>query len=103
MVERNDKIRFKDLSEGYMKEVARLETQLEAADLKPKSKLSQRPKDTVMRDQSHSLSNIHAAKVKRVDVKQLSEVCQLLKLRLQEKRLPPDHITPLFFKPFVAE
>ena len=49
-VERNDKIRFKDLSEGYMKEVAKLEAQLEAADLKPKSKMSQRPKDTVMRD-----------------------------------------------------
>ena len=50
MLERNDKIRFKDLSESYMKEVAKLEAQLEAADLKPKSKLSQRPKDTVMRD-----------------------------------------------------
>ena len=25
LVERNDKIRFKDLSEGYMKEVAKLE------------------------------------------------------------------------------
>jgi hypothetical protein len=56
----SDKVRFKELSEGYMQEVARLEAQLEAADLKPKSKLSQRPKDTVVRDQSHSLSNIHA-------------------------------------------
>ena len=56
----SDKVRFKELSEGYMQEVARLEAQLEPADLKPKSKLSQRPKDTVVRDQSHSLSNIHA-------------------------------------------
>ena len=46
----SDKVRFKELSEGYMQEVARLEAQLEAADMKPKSKLSQRPKDTVMRD-----------------------------------------------------
>ena len=45
-----DKVRFKELSEGYMRDVARLEAQLEAADMKPKSKLSQRPKDTVMRD-----------------------------------------------------
>ena len=35
-----DKVRFKELSEGYMQEVARLEAQLEAADMKPKSKLS---------------------------------------------------------------
>lgn len=35
-----DKVRFRELSEGYMQEVARLEAQLEAADLKPKSKLS---------------------------------------------------------------
>ena len=47
---KNDKMRFKELSEGYMEEVARLEAQLEAADMKPKSKLSQRPKDTVLRD-----------------------------------------------------
>ena len=45
-----DKVRFKELSEGYMRDVARLEAQLEAADMKPKSKLSQRPKDTVLRD-----------------------------------------------------
>lgn len=37
---KNDKMRFKELSEGYMEEVARLEAQLEAADMKPKSKLS---------------------------------------------------------------
>lgn len=36
----SDKLRFKELSEGYMQEVARLEAQLEAADMKPKSKLS---------------------------------------------------------------
>lgn len=47
---KQDKVRFKELSEGYMQEVARLEAQLEAADMKPKSKLSQRPKDTVLRD-----------------------------------------------------
>ena len=68
----SDKVRFKELSEGYMQEVARLEAQLEAADMKPKSKLSQRPKDTVMRDQSHSLSNIHAQRVKSVEPKQLT-------------------------------
>ena len=45
-----DKVRFKELSESYMQEVARLEAQLEANDLKPKNKLSQRPKDTVMCD-----------------------------------------------------
>lgn len=45
-----DRNRFKDLSEGYMKEVARLEAQLESVDVKPKSKGSQRPKDTVKRD-----------------------------------------------------
>ena len=52
-----DKVRFKELSEGYMQEVARLEAQLEAADLKPKSKLSYRPKDTVVRDNTNSISN----------------------------------------------
>lgn len=81
-----------------MKEVAKLEAQMEAADLKPKSKMSQRPKDTVMRDQSHSLSNIHATKVKRVDAKQLLDVCQLLKLRLQVNEIPPNDIARLFFK-----
>ena len=35
-----DKVRFRELSEGYMQEVARLEAQLEANDLKPKNKLS---------------------------------------------------------------
>lgn len=45
-----DRNRFKDLSEGYMKDVARLEAQLESMDVKPKSKGSQRPKDTVKRD-----------------------------------------------------
>ena len=39
-MEKSDKVRFKELSEGYMQEVARLEAQLEAADMKPKSKLS---------------------------------------------------------------
>jgi hypothetical protein len=36
----SDRVRFKELSEGYMQEVARLEAQLEAADVKPKSKAS---------------------------------------------------------------
>ena len=56
VMSKNDRVRFKELSEQYMQEVARLEAQLEAADMKPKSKLSQRPKDTVLRDQSYSLS-----------------------------------------------
>jgi hypothetical protein len=37
--------------------------------------------------------------VKRVDAKQLSDVCQLLKLRLQERQLPPTNIAPLLFSP----
>ena len=78
----SDKVRFKELSEGYMQEVARLEAQLEAADMKPKSKLSQRPKDTVMRDQSHSLSNIHAQRLRSVEPKQLTQAVTLLKLLL---------------------
>ena len=65
-----------------MQEVARLEAQLEAADMKPKSKLSQRPKDTVTRDQSHSLSNIHAQRLKSVEPKQLTQAITLLKLLL---------------------
>ena len=93
----SDKVRFKDLSEGYMKEVARLEAQLEAADIKPKSKLSQRPKDTVMRDQSHSLSNIHAQRVKSVEAKQLTQTVLLLKLILQKYQLQSDSMSPLLF------
>lgn len=84
-LETQHKVRFRELSENYMQEVARLETQLEAADMKPKSKLSQRPKDTVMRDQSHSLSNIHAQRVKSVEPKQLTGVKLLLKLLLQKR------------------
>lgn len=79
---KNDRVRFKELSEGYMQEVARLEAQLEAADMKPKSKMSQRPKDTVLRDQSHSLSNIHAQRVKSVEPKQLTQAITLMKLLL---------------------
>lgn len=94
----SDKVRFKELSEGYMQEVARLEAQLEAADLKPKSKLSQRPKDTVMRDQSHSLSNIHAQRVKSIEPKQLTMAIQLLKLLLQQKKLITDNMAPLIFQ-----
>ena len=39
-IAQKDRVRFKELSEGYMQEVARLEAQLEAADLKPKPKAS---------------------------------------------------------------
>ena len=59
-MEKSDKARPKVLADSYMNEVARLEAQLRAADMKPKSKLSQRPKDTVAHEQSHSLSNFHA-------------------------------------------
>jgi len=48
-----------------MNQVSALELQLEAADVKPKSRMSQRPKDTCKRDQSHS--SIHTTKPKRVD------------------------------------
>jgi hypothetical protein len=54
-VAENDRTRFKDLSESYMQEVARLEAQLEAVDIKPKAKGTQRPKDTVKRE--HSATN----------------------------------------------
>jgi hypothetical protein len=42
------------------------------------------------------MSNIHANKVKRVDAKQLADVCTLLKLRLQEQQLPPSDVATLF-------
>lgn len=64
-----------------MQEVARLEAQMEAADMKPKSKMSQRPKDTVKRDAHSSYSN-GGQKQKRVEAKQLSDVVSLLKLKL---------------------
>ena len=68
-----------------MNEVQRLTEQLNELDLKPnsKSKMSQRPKDTVPRDWSHSLSNIHATRQKPVDRQQLDPVCSLLKCKLQ--------------------
>ncbi len=65
--------------------------------MKPKSKLSQRPKDTVMRDQSHSLSNIHAQRVKNVEPRQLTQAVTLLKLLLQKKELHPHNMAPLIF------
>lgn len=68
-----------------------------------KSKMSQRPKDTVPRDQSHSLSNIHATRQKPVDRQQLDPVCSLLKCKLQQMNLPAAHIEPLFFEPYVPE
>ena len=70
-----------------MKEVARLESQLEENDMKPKSKMSQRPKDTYVKDQVHSLSNNSVQKVKSIDAKQLVEVVHLLKLHLQQKNI----------------
>jgi hypothetical protein len=42
------------------------------------------------------MSNIHANKVKRVDAKQLADVCTLLKLRLQEQLMPIEDIAGLF-------
>ena len=65
-----------------MKDITRLEEELKAVDRKPRSKLSQRPKDTVMRDQTHSLSNIHAGRVKTVEKNKLKDTCMLLKLLL---------------------
>ena len=65
----SDKVRFKEISENYMKEVAHLETQLEAAAIKPKSKASQRPKDTTQRDITQSLSQVSAQKVKIIEAK----------------------------------
>lgn len=78
----HDRTRFKDLSEGYMKEVARLEAQLEEMDLKPKPRSTQRPKDTVKRGQSATTQN--QAKMKRIEAKQLTDVVHVLKLKLQE-------------------
>ena len=83
-----------------MKEVAHLETQLEAAAIKPKSKTSQRPKDTVHRDVTQSLSNVSTQKVKIVEAKQLKIEVQLLKLMLQQKFLQADrteNMAPLLF------
>ena len=83
-----------------MKEVAHLETQLEAAAIKPKSKASQRPKDTTQRDITQSLSQISAQKVKIIEAKQLKEEVQLLKLFLQQKFLQCDrteNMAPLLF------
>ena len=83
-----------------MQEVARLEAQFEAADLKPQTKSQKRPKDTVMRDQKNSLSNVNAPRMKNVDAKQLTEAVQLLKLLLQQQQLSQENlesIAPLLF------
>lgn len=64
-----------------MQEVARLEAQLEEADVKPKSKGSQRPKDTVKREHS-ATANSNAVKIKRVEAKLLTDVVHVLKLKL---------------------
>ena len=88
-----------------MNEVQRLTEQLNELDLKPnsKSKMSQRPKDTVVRDQSHSLSNIHASRLPSVNKKSLADVCRFLKLKLQQKELPSTGIDPLFFEPYIPQ
>jgi len=69
--------------------------------LKPKSKMSQRPKDTVKRDQS--AKNAHATKLRRVEAKQLADVVAFLKLRLQEQELPSIKMQSLVFKPYHPE
>lgn len=48
-----------------------------------------------MRDQSHSLSNIHAQRVKPVEAKQLKQAVTLLRLQLQKKELVHSNIAPL--------
>lgn len=78
----SDKVRFKELSEGYMQQVARLEAQFEAADLKPPVKAQKRPKDTVTRDGKISISNVNGQRQRNIDAKQLNEVIQLIKLLL---------------------
>ena len=96
----SDKVRFKEISENYMKEVAHLEQQLEAASIKPTSKVSQRPKDTNARDVTQSLSGVSAQRVKLVDAKQLKLEVQLLKLFLQQKYLQADiteNMAPILF------
>lgn len=65
--------------------------------------MSQRPKDTVVRDQSHSLSNIHASRLPSVNKKSLADVCRFLKLKLQQKELPSTGIDPLFFEPYIPQ
>lgn len=81
-----------------MQEIARLEAQFDAADIKPKSKMSQRPKDNVKRDAHSSYSN--GTKHKRVESKQLSDVVALLKLKLQEQELVPMSAHLLLFTPY---
>ena len=75
-----------------MKRVAGLEAQLESVDVKPRSKLSQRPKDTVVRDQTNSLTNINPGRVKTVDKHKINDSCMLLKLILQTKNLRKDQM-----------
>ena len=50
-----------------------------------------------MRDQSHSLSNIHAQRLKSVEPKQLTQAITLLKLLLQKKELVSHNMAPLLF------
>ena len=97
----SDKMRFKELSENYMQEVAHLESQLGEAQIKPLSKMSQRPLDTEVRAQSHSHAIKQGQRVKRVEAKQLTEVTLLLKLLLQARQVlanSPDALAPLLFE-----
>ena len=84
-----------------MKEVAHLESQLEAAAIKPKSKTSQRPKDTTQRDITQSISKqVSTQKVKMIEARQLKEEVHLLKLFLQQQFLQCDqteNMAPLLF------
>ena len=76
-----DKMRLKELSEGYMKEIAALEAQLEDADIKPKQKITLRPKDTIRPISSHPTSH-QTLKVRLVEPKQLEDVSQHIRLVL---------------------
>lgn len=69
-----------------MQEVARLEAQLEAVDIKPRAKGTQRPKDTVKREHS-ATNNSNQVKLKRIEAKQLNDVVHILKLKLQEQEI----------------
>ena len=73
-----------------MKEVAHLEAQFEAIEIKPKSKSTQRPKDTVLKNNANSFASKTAQKLKSVEPKQLNEVTLLLKLLLQQKNIRHD-------------
>lgn len=86
-----------------MNEVARLEAQLEAADMKPKSKMSQRPKDTVPRDQIGTNSSIQGTKIKIVEYKQIKDLFLFLKLSMQKDQVPCEDLGDYIFGDFEPE